>query len=60
MGLNVSHGAWDGAYSAFMRWRRKLAEVSGYGDLEVYEGYWDYQRPMVCSKCESWDTNNPR
>ena len=30
MGLNVSHDAWDGAYSAFSRWRNKIAEVAGY------------------------------
>jgi hypothetical protein len=30
MGLDVSHDAWRGAYSAFSRWRNKLAEVSGY------------------------------
>lgn len=30
MGLDISHGAWHGAYSAFSRWRNKLAEVGGY------------------------------
>lgn len=29
MGLDVSHDCWHGAYSAFMRWRMKLAEVAG-------------------------------
>jgi hypothetical protein len=30
MGLDTSHNAWHGAYSAFGRWRDKLAEVAGY------------------------------
>lgn len=30
MGLDTSHGCWHGAYSAFSRWRNKLAEVAGY------------------------------
>lgn len=41
MGLNCSHGAWDGAYSAFMRWRQKLAEVAGLPPLELMEGFFD-------------------
>lgn len=30
MGLDTSHGCWHGAYSAFTRWRHKIAEVAGY------------------------------
>lgn len=30
MGLDTSHDCWHGAYSAFSRWRDKLAEVAGY------------------------------
>lgn len=30
MGLDVSHDAWHGAYSAFTRWRNCLAEDAGY------------------------------
>lgn len=30
MGLDTTHDAWHGAYSAFTRWRNKLAEVAGY------------------------------
>lgn len=30
MGLDTTHDAWHGAYSAFSRWRNKLAEVAGY------------------------------
>lgn len=32
MGLDVSHDAWRGAYSAFHRWRKALAEAAG-GEL---------------------------
>lgn len=27
MGLNTTHGAWDGPYSSFHEWRRKIAEL---------------------------------
>lgn len=30
MGLDTTHDCWHGAYSAFSRWRDKLAEVAGY------------------------------
>lgn len=30
MGLDTTYEAWHGAYSAFFRWRRKLAFVAGY------------------------------
>jgi hypothetical protein len=30
MGLDTTHGCWSGAYSAFSRWRDKLADVAGY------------------------------
>ncbi len=30
MGLDCSHDAWEGSYSAFTRWRHKIAEVAGY------------------------------
>lgn len=40
MGLDTSHGAWHGAYSAFMRWREKIAEVAGLPPLRMMEGFW--------------------
>lgn len=40
MGLDTSHGAWHGAYSAFMTWRTKIAEVAGFPPLELMEGYY--------------------
>jgi hypothetical protein len=30
MGLDTSHNCWHGSYSAFSRWRDKLAEAAGY------------------------------
>lgn len=39
MGLDTSHGAWHGAYSAFMRWRRKIAQLGGWPPLQLMEGF---------------------
>lgn len=39
MGLDCSHGAWHGAYSAFMTWRTYICDVAGLGNLLDYEGY---------------------
>ena len=39
MGLDTTHDCWHGPYSAFMRWREKLAEVAGYGSLREYSGF---------------------
>ena len=39
MGLDVSHDAWQGAYSSFMRWRKKIAEVAGLPPLELMRGF---------------------
>ncbi len=43
MGLDCSHNAWHGAYSAFMRWRTKLAEIAGLPPLELMDGFY---RPL--------------
>ena len=39
MGLDCSHGAWHGAYSAFMRWRIEIAKIAGI-PLELMEGFY--------------------
>lgn len=39
MGLDTSHNCWQGAYSAFMRWRRELAKVAGLPPLDLMEGF---------------------
>jgi len=44
MGLDVSHGAWRGAYSAFMGWREKIAELAGFPPLMLMEGFYDNNR----------------
>lgn len=41
MGLDCSHEAWHGAYSAFMRWREKIAEVAGLPPLRMMAGFWE-------------------
>lgn len=41
MGLVCSHDAWHGAYSAFMQWRRKVAEVAGLPPLDLMEGFYE-------------------
>jgi len=41
MGLDTSHGCWSGGYSAFMRWREKLAEVAGFPPLRSMDGFSD-------------------
>jgi hypothetical protein len=39
MGLDTSHNAWHGAYSAFMRWRQEVARAAGLPPLELMEGF---------------------
>jgi hypothetical protein len=40
MGLDTTHGAWHGAYSAFYKWRTEIAKFAGYPPLELMEGYY--------------------
>jgi hypothetical protein len=46
MGLDISHDAWHGAYSAFSRWRMKIAEVAGLPPLGLMEGFYPYNDPL--------------
>jgi hypothetical protein len=39
MGLDTSHSCWHGAYSAFMTWREKLAEVAELPPLELMDNF---------------------
>jgi len=41
MGLDTSHGAWRGAYSAFNRWRDQLARTAGYELVRLDGDYRD-------------------
>lgn len=40
MGLTCSHGAFNGPYSYFSKWRHYLAEIAGLPPLELMEGYY--------------------
>lgn len=48
MGLNTTHGCWDGPYGGFQRWRQELARAAGYEVVDrpgpgeaYYELPWD-------------------
>lgn len=54
MGLDTSHGCWHGPYSAFNRWREKIASVSIAVPLMSMEHFsdsdgvkWDLLKPDV-------------
>lgn len=57
MGLNTTHGAWDGAYSSFMNWRIWVAKQIGINLLEM-EGFSDrdYSNPNKKRGEIKWDT----
>lgn len=61
MGLDCSHNAWHGAYSAFMRWRQKLAEVAGLPPLMLMEGFYTPldDRHMPATLYHGMGTNEP-
>lgn len=53
MGLWASHGCWEGAYGAFMRWRTELARAAGY----------DLREPTLQDPCRyvlPWDMFEPK
>ena len=41
MGLDISHGTWHGAYSAFHCWRQMIAQTAGLPPLDLMEGFYD-------------------
>lgn len=50
MGLDTSHDAWHGAYSAFHRWRNEIAKAADIPPLDSMEGFggavrWDQLKP---------------
>lgn len=53
MGLDISHDTWHGSYSAFHRWRKKIAETAGLPPLELMEGFCDNETPI------KWDCLKP-
>lgn len=44
MGLDTTHGAWHGAYSAFHRWRCEVARAAWFPPLELMQGFFDLER----------------
>ena len=40
MGLNCSHGAFDGSYGYFGKWRQYLAQIADLPPLNLMEGYY--------------------
>ena len=40
MGLDTTHNAWHGAYSAFHRWRTEIARAAGLPPLTLMEGFY--------------------
>jgi len=62
MGLDCSHNAWHGAYSAFMRWRTMLADVAGLPPLELMDGFYaslDSNGPGIPTLYHGMNTKEP-
>lgn len=61
MGLDCSHNAWHGAYSAFMRWRMKIAEVAGLPPLMLMEGFYNpmHSKQGPCTLYHGMNTGQP-
>lgn len=45
MGLTTSHNAYQGSYSGFGAWRRRIAELGGYPIVQV-PSYWSESQTM--------------
>lgn len=56
MGLDTTHGCWHGAYSAFSRWREKLAEVAKFAPLNEMAGYYPIDPDKPFSGQTTFDT----
>lgn len=56
MGLDVTHNAWKGAYSAFMRWREHVAEKAGLPPLRTMVGFQSYFDPNATANPVAWDS----
>lgn len=46
MGLEVSHGCYEGGYPSFNLWRDELARIAGYR-FELYEGGYGREAPVI-------------
>lgn len=40
MGLDTTHGAWNGSYGNFMHWRQEVALAAGLPPLRLMEGFY--------------------
>lgn len=50
MGLNISHGAFDGSYSTFNRLRESIAKYAGVPPLGIMQGFYvkdGFRDPML-------------
>ena len=47
MGLDTTHEAWHGAYSAFSRWRDKVARAGGYAVWTVKSAHLEIDTVMI-------------
>lgn len=56
MGLDTTHDCWHGAYSAFNRWRTKLAQVAGLPPLELMEGF--FHKDTAVTGNPFWESYN--
>lgn len=61
MGLDTTHNAWHGAYSAFNRWRTEIARVAGLPPLDFMEGFYgeDYRDPIYWANQHHQDSSCP-
>ncbi len=50
MGLDTTHNCWHGAYSAFMQWRKKIAQLAGFPPLELMQGFYENSHLQECLK----------
>lgn len=50
MGLDVSHDAWSGPYSAFMSWRIALQKAAGWHPIEDYNEWYGVDTHVI-----NWD-----
>lgn len=51
MGLSTTHGCWFGPYSAFTRWRNRVAQIAGY-EIRPFPGGFIDQPVLDWSKFE--------
>lgn len=59
MGLDCSHNAWHGGYSAFMRWRKEIADVAGLPPLELMDGFYASLDATGATLYHGMNTNQP-